>query len=122
MASKKDEKKVLRFGFIIYDAVDQKINKKTPKIINSITSISLVKALEVTVGQHIGCFCFHCQLHDMIFQILIERNDTYLNVPETLDYKEKDPPFPFYNNIRLKYGYDIDENMIWQFFILICVQ
>ena len=58
----------------------------------------------------------------MIFQILIEQNDTYLNVPETLDYKEKGPPFPFYNNIRLKYGYGIDENMIWQFFILICVQ
>ena len=86
---------------------------KNPEIIDSFTSISLVKDLEATARQHIGSFSFHCRLHDMIFQKLTERNETYLNVPETLDYKEKDPPFRYYNNMPLKYGYDIDENMIW---------
>ena len=49
----------------------------------------------------------------MIIEKLLERNDTYLIVPETLDCKEKEPPFLFYNNHRFQYGYDIDENYIW---------
>ena len=60
MASKKDEKKKFLHCFIIYNADDWKINKKIPKIIDSITSISLVKAFEAIARQHIGCFCFHC--------------------------------------------------------------
>ena len=32
--------------------------KKKPEFINSITSISLAKALEATARQHIGCFLF----------------------------------------------------------------
>ena len=46
MASNKVEqkKKILRFGFIIHDAVDYEINKKIPEIIDSISSVSLVKA------------------------------------------------------------------------------
>ena len=57
MASKKVEKKkkVLRFGFKIHDAVDYEIDKKTPEIIDSISSASLVKALELVVRQHCGC-------------------------------------------------------------------
>ena len=115
MASKKVEqkKKVLRFGFIIHDAVDYEINKKTPEIIDSILSASLVKALELVTRQHYGCNCYYCKLYNMIIEKLLERNDTYLIAPGTLDYKEKEPPFPFYNNRCFQYGYGIDENYIW---------
>ena len=106
MAPKKVEqkKKVLRFGFIIHDAVDYEINKKTPEIIDSNWSASLIKALELVKRQHYGCNCYHCKLYKMIIEILLER---------TLDCKEKEPPFPFYNNRRFKYVYDIDGNYIW---------
>ena len=87
--------------------------KKTPEFINSITSILLAKALEATARQHIGCFLFSLSITWYDISKMIEWNDAYLNAPETLDYKEKDLPFLFYNNMRLKYGYDIDENMIW---------
>ena len=98
MASKKVEqkKKVLRFGFIIHDAVDYEINKKTPEIIDSISSASLVKALELVTRQHYGCNCYHCKLYKMIIEILLKRNDTYLIAPETLDYiKGKNRLFRF---------------------------
>ena len=87
MASKKVEqkKKVLRFRFIIHDAVDYEINKKTPEIIDSISSASLVKALELVRRQHYGCNCYHCKLYKMIIEKLLKRNDTYLIAPETLD-------------------------------------
>ena len=89
-----------------------KINNETPEIINSITSISLVKALEATARQHYNIICFHCQLHKLIFEKSVKRKDTYLIAPGTLQYKEKNLLFPFYNR-RLKYGYEIDENMIY---------
>ena len=87
MTSKKVEwkKKVLHFGFIIHDAVDYEINKKTPEIIDSISSASLVKALELVTRQHYGCNCYHCRLYKMIIEKLLKRNDTYLIAPETLD-------------------------------------
>ena len=97
---------------MIYDAIDWQINNETPEIINSITIISLVKALEATARQHYNCICFHCQLHNLIFEKLVIRKDTYLIAPGTLQYKQKNLLFPFYNR-RLKYGYEIDENMIY---------
>ena len=47
MASKKveEKKKVLRFGFII-DAIDYKIDENAHKVIDSISSVSLVKSFE----------------------------------------------------------------------------
>ena len=37
----------------------------------------------------------------------------------TLEYKEKEPPYPFYNNWHVKYGYDShDENYVWWIIIL----
>lgn len=46
MTFQKVEKKVLRFRFTIYDAVDWEINQKI--FFDSITSILLVKVLEAT--------------------------------------------------------------------------
>ena len=59
MASSQCERKVSLFGFIIYDVVDWEINKQTNEIINCITSVSLVKALEATTRQYNNCSCFH---------------------------------------------------------------
>ena len=41
MASKKveEKKKVLRFGFIIHDAIDYKIDENANKVIDSISSV-----------------------------------------------------------------------------------
>ena len=115
MASKKveEKKKVLRFGFIIHDAIDYKIDENAHKVIDSISSVSLVEALESATRQQYGCSCYYCKLYNIITEKLLERKHTYLIVPETLDYKEKEPPFPFYNNWLRKYGYNIDENYIW---------
>ena len=70
MASKKVEqkKKVLRFGFKIHDAVDYEIDKKTPEIIDSISSASLVKALELVARQHCGCNCYPFATANCCFQ------------------------------------------------------
>ena len=78
MASSQCERKVSRFGFIIYDVVDWEINKQTNEIINSITSVSLVKALEATTRQYYNRSCFHCKLH-IIFKRLLERNNCARN-------------------------------------------
>ena len=56
MASSQCERKVLRFDFIIYNAVDWEINKQTNEIINSITNVSLVKALEATTALQLFLF------------------------------------------------------------------
>ena len=114
MASKKveEKKKVLHFGFIIHDAIDYKIDENAHKFIDLIFSVSLVKALESVKRQHHGCSCYYCKLYNIIIEKLLERKHTCLIAPETLDYKEKEPSFPFYNNWRRKYGYDIDENYI----------
>ena len=69
---------------MIYDVADWEINNETPEIINSITSISLVKTLEAAARQHYNCVCFHCRLHNLVFEKLVERKDTYLIAPETL--------------------------------------
>ena len=115
MASKKvkEKKNVLRFGFIIHDAIDYKTDENAHKIIDLISSVSLVKTLETVTRQNYGCNCYYCKLYNIIIEKPLEGKHTYLIVPETLDYKEKEPPFPFYNNWRRKYGYDIDENYIW---------
>ena len=54
--------------------------------------------MESVTRQHYGCNCCYCKLRQIIQEKLLERVDTYLIVPETLDYKEKDPPYPFHNN------------------------
>ena len=115
MASKKveEKKKVLHFGFIIHDAIDYKTDENAHKVIDSISSVSLVKALESLTRQHYGCNCYYCKLYNTNIEKLLERKHTYLIVPETLDYKEKEHPLPFYNNWHLKYGYNIDENYTW---------
>ena len=63
MASKKvgENKKVLRFGFIIHDAIDYKIDENPRKVVDSISSVSLVKALESVMRQHYGCNYYHCK-------------------------------------------------------------
>ena len=124
MASKKveEKKKVLRFGFIIHRAFDYKTDENAHKVIYSISSVLLVKALESVTRQHYGCNCYYCKLHNIIIEKLLKRKHTYLIAPETLDYKEQEPLFPFCNNWRCKYGYDIDENYIRQFFILNHIQ
>ena len=53
------------------------------------------------------------KLYNLILEKLLERKHTYLIGPETLDYKEKEPRFPFYNNLPRTYEYDIDESYIW---------
>ena len=93
-----EKKKVLCFGFAIYYAIDYKINQNAHKVIDWITSISSVKPMESVTRQHYGCNCCYCKLRQIIQEKLLERVDTYLIVPETLDYKEKDPPYPFHNN------------------------
>ena len=100
MASKKnkEKEKALRFGFIIRDALDYKTDENARKVIDCISSVSLVKALESVTGQHYGCNCYYCKLYNVIIEKLLERKHTYLIAPETLDYKEKEPPFPFYDN------------------------
>ena len=40
-------------------------------------------------------------------------------LPETLDYNEKEPPFPFFNNYHFQYGYDIRRKLYLIIFILI---
>ena len=124
MAPKKveEKKKVLRFGFIIHYAIDYKIDENAHKVIYSISSVSLIKALESVTRQHYGCNCYYCKLYNIITEKLLERKHTYLIAPETLDYEEKEPRFPLCNNRRRKYGYNIDENYIWQFFILNHIQ
>ena len=115
MASKKieEKKKVFCFGFIIHDVINYEIVKNAHKVVDSISSVSLVEALESVTRQHYGCNCYYCKLYNTIIEKLLDRKHTYLIVPETLDYKEKEPPLPFYNNWRLKYGYNIDENYTW---------
>ena len=94
----KEKEKALRFGFIIRDALDYKTDENARKVIDCISSVSLVKALESVTGQHYGCNCYYCKLYNVIIEKLLERKHTYLIAPETLDYKEKEPPFPFYDN------------------------
>ena len=53
------------------------------------------------------------KLYNLIIEKLLERKHSYLIGPETLDYKEKEPRFPFHNNWPHKYGYDIYESYIW---------
>ena len=70
-----------------------KLIKKTPEIIDSILSASLVKALELVTRQHYGCNCYHYKLYNMITGKFLEGNDTYLITPETLDYKRERTSF-----------------------------
>ena len=107
------KKKVLRFGFIIHDAIDYKTDENAHKVIDSISSVSLVKALRACNEAALWLQLLYCKLHNIIIEKLLERKHTYLIEPETVDYKEKEPPFPFYNNWHCKCGYDIDENYIW---------
>ena len=102
----------MHFGFIIHDAIDYKIDENAHKVIDSIFRVSLVKALESVKRQHQGCNCYYCKVYNIIIEKLLEGKHTYLIPPETLEYKEKEPSFPFYNNWRRKYGYNIDENYI----------
>ena len=95
--------------FLIFNKIDEKVHK----VIDSISIVLLVKALESVTRQHYGCNCCYCKLYNIIMEKLLERKYTYLVAPKTLDYKEKEPPFPFYNNWHRKYGYNIDENYIW---------
>ena len=71
-------KKGLTLWFYNNDVVDWEINKQTNEIINSITSVSLVKALEATTRQYYNRSCFHCKLH-IIFKRLLERNNCARN-------------------------------------------
>ena len=67
MASKITETKtVLRFGFIIHYVIDHKIDANAHKIIDSISSVSLVKAMESVTRQHYGCNCYYCKLKQII--------------------------------------------------------
>lgn len=67
MASKITETKtVLRFGFIIHYAIDHKIDANAHKIIDSISSVSLFKAIESVTRQHFGCNCCYCKLRQII--------------------------------------------------------
>ena len=93
-----EKKKVTRFGFAIHYAIDYKINKSAHKVIDSIIIISLVKPMKSVTRQHYGCNCYYCKLIQIIREKLLERIDIYFIAPETLDYKEKDPPYPFHNN------------------------
>ena len=69
--------------------------------------------MESVKREHYGCNCYYCKLRQMIQEKLFERNDTYLIVPRTIDYKEKDLPYPFHNNWCIKYGCEIDEELIY---------
>ena len=72
MASKKveEKKKVLRFGFII-DAIDYKIDENAHKVIDSISSVSLVKSFESVMRQHYGCNCYYCKLYNIVIEKLL---------------------------------------------------
>ena len=67
MASKITETKtVLRFGFIIHYAIDHKIDANAHKTIDSISSVSLVKAMKSVTRQHYGCNCYYWKLRQII--------------------------------------------------------
>ena len=81
-------------------AVDQRLNKDTQGILNSLTSLSLAKAYYwLFQSGHYGCWCFYCHLQHMILRTIMDRGDHYkcLNGELNLDnFEETDPPDPFY--------------------------
>ena len=74
----KQKKKVLRFGFIIHDMLDYETNKKVPEIIGSISSVSLVKTLELVTRQHYGYNCYPFSIASRRFQYGYDINENYI--------------------------------------------
>ena len=100
MAENKQEKKVLAAGFHISWAVDERINKDTQGILNSLTSLSLAKAYySLLQSGHYGCWCFYCHLQHTILHTIMDRGDHYKYLNGELNpdnFEETDPPYPFH--------------------------
>ena len=58
--------------------IDDKIDENVHKIIDSISSVSLVKAMESVTRQHYSCDCYNCKLRQIILEKFLERKDNYL--------------------------------------------
>ena len=90
-------KKALKEGDDIHYALDNCINSKTKKILNSLTDLSLANAYFATIQpDHIGCECYYCTLNYMLRDTLINRDFTKLdkclgNVTKLKDFVETEP-------------------------------
>ena len=92
--------KVLVAGFQIVWVTDHCINKDTQSILDSLTSLLLVKTYySFFQPEHFGRWCYYCHLKHMILRTILDRGDNskYLNGELKFDEsEEKGFPYPFY--------------------------
>ena len=96
------------FG-IIY-AIDHFLDEKeAKKTLNFLTSISLAKVYFIFFGyRHVGCWCRKSRLQNECLKIILKRvhNKIVLIGNNVCEYKKK-YLFPFYEEWRIKNGYDL---------------
>ena len=73
--------KVLVAGFQIVWVTDHCINKDTQSILDSLTSLLLVKTYySFFQPEHFGCWCYYCHLKHMILRTILDRGESILMV------------------------------------------
>ena len=76
--TEKKNKKVLVTAFHIVWATDHCINKDIRSILDSLTSLSLVKAYcSLFQPEYFDCWCYYCHLKHMILCTIMDRGDNY---------------------------------------------